>query len=298
MNKEYDSSGIENVTAVAAAVYAIASSNAPSIQEQGRISKGPEPSLTQIKSKMKESTDLMSEPGEGSMRSPESAPRIKRILTSTESPERQNSKVPETAIKEKTTSDDAAAAPQFKRTLTVTDKPAPSMKETPTFADKSLSSTKDMKPESAEPVPTTRPRITAPKPDQPPTSKPATPTTKIERKVSTTPGIDGTNADAWERAELSKIQKRYEKTNARILSWENKKKEKARNRLKKTENDSEGIRSKALKQFRAEMVDIDQIAGAAKAKAAERQRNEELRAKGKANTIRKTGKLPRTCFCF
>jgi hypothetical protein len=46
------------------------------------------------------------------------------------------------------------------------------------------------------------------------------------------------------------------------------------------------------------MADIDQIAGAAKAKAAERQRNEELRAKGKANTIRKTGKLPRTCFCF
>lgn len=66
MNKEYDSSGIENVTAVAAAVYAIASSNAPSIQEQGRISKGPEPSLTQIKSKMKESTDLMSEPGRAS----------------------------------------------------------------------------------------------------------------------------------------------------------------------------------------------------------------------------------------
>ncbi|XP_011018175.1 PREDICTED: uncharacterized protein At3g61260-like isoform X1 [Populus euphratica] len=302
MNKDYDSSGIEHVTAVVAAVYAIASSNAPGIQEQGRISKGPEPSLTQIKSEMKESTDLMSEPGEGSMRSPESDPRIKRILTSTESPKRQNSKVPETAIKEKTTSDDAAAAPQFKRTLTVTDKPAPSMKKTPTFADKSLSSTKDMKPESAEPitdVPTTRPRITAPKPDQPPTSKPATPAAKIERKVSTTPGIDGTNADAWERAELSKIQKRYEKTNARILSWENKKKEKARNRLKKTDqNDSKGIRSKAFKKFHAEMADIDQIAGAAKAKAAERQRNEELRVKGKANTIRKTGKLPRTCFCF
>lgn len=145
------------------------------------------------------------------MRSPENAPRIERILTSTESPKRQNSKVPETAIEETTTSDDAAAAPQFKRTLTVTDKPAPSMKKTPTFADKNLSSTKDMKPESAEPitdVPTTWPRITAPKPDQPPTSKPATPTTKIERKVSSTPGIDGTNADAWERAELSKIQKR------------------------------------------------------------------------------------------
>jgi hypothetical protein len=53
-----------------------------------------------------------------------------------------------------------------------------------------------------------------------------------------------------------------------------------------------------LKQFHDDIVDIDQIAGGAKAKAAERQRNEEFKAKEKANTIRKTGKLPRTCFCF
>jgi hypothetical protein len=111
--------------------------------------------------------------------------------------------------------------------------------------------------------------------------------------------------------------------NATILSWENKKKEKAKKRLRKTEvcfiyifviqltffsgadkylldlqSDLERIRSRALKQFHDDIVDIDQIAGGAKAKAAERQRNEEFKAKEKANTIRKTGKLPRTCFCF
>ena len=63
MNEDYDSSRIEHVTAVAAAAYAITSLNAPSIHEQGRISKGPEPSLTPMKSKMKESPDLMSESG-------------------------------------------------------------------------------------------------------------------------------------------------------------------------------------------------------------------------------------------
>ncbi|KAJ6891607.1 hypothetical protein NC651_024952 [Populus alba x Populus x berolinensis] len=64
------------------------------------------------------------------------------------------------------------------------------------------------------------------------------------------------------------------------------------------ESELERIRSRALKQFHDDIVDIDQIAGGAKAKAAERQRNEEFKAKEKANTIRKTGKLPRTCFCF
>ena len=116
---------------------------------------------------------------------------------------------------------------------------------------------------------------------------------------------------------------RYEKIKGTILSWENKKKEKAKKRNRKTEvffiyiflmqlnffsgadnylldlqSDLEKIRSTALKLFHDDMVDIGQIAGGARAKAEERQRNEEFKAKEKANTIRKTGKLPRTCFCF
>ncbi|XP_011012381.1 PREDICTED: remorin-like isoform X2 [Populus euphratica] len=176
----------------------------------------------------------------------------------------------------------AAPAPRVKRTFTPTDKPAPSMKKTPTST------------ESAEPMTDVlpiKPEITVPKPKLPPTSKPAIPPTRAAVE-------DGTDADAWERAELSKIQKRYEQVNATILSWENKKKEKAQKRLRKTESDLERIRLRAFKQFHDDMVDIDQIAGGAKAKAAERQRNEEFKAKEKANTIRKTGKLPRACFCF
>lgn len=258
-NQDYDSNRTEQAVAVAAAANAITSLNASSIPEQKKISKGPETSMTQADRKREGLAGLISESGKGS--------------------KSQDTEVPETATKEKTTS---AAAPWVKRTLTPTDKPAPSMKKTPTSN------------ESAEPMTDVlpiKPKITVPKPELPPTSKPAIPPTR--------PAIeDGTDADAWERAELSKIQKRYEQMNATILSWENKKKEKARKRLRKTESDLERIRSRALKQFHDDIVDIDQIAGGAKAKAAERQRNEEFKAKEKANTIRKTGKLPRTCFCF
>lgn len=269
-NQDYDSNRTEQEVAVAAAAYAITSLNASSIPEQKKISKGPETSMTQADRKREGLAGLISESG-----------RISKQFSGKGS-KSQDREVPEPATKEKTTSEVAAAAPRVKRTLTPTDKPAPSMKKTPTSIESAESMT-DVRP--------IEPKITVPKPELPPTSKPAIPPTR--------PAIeDGTDADAWERAELSKIQKRYEQMNATILSWENKKKEKARKRLRKTESDLERIRSRALKQFHDDIVDIDQIAGGAKAKAAERQRNEEFKAKEKANTIRKTGKLPRTCFCF
>lgn len=261
-NQDYDSNRTEQEVAVAAAAYAITSLNASSIPEQKKISKGPETSMTQADKKREGLAGLISESGKGS--------------------KSQDREVPEPATKEKTTSEVAAAAPRVKRTLTPTDKPAPSMKKTPTSIESAESMT------DARPI---EPKITVPKPELPPTSKPAIPPTRHAIE-------DGTDADAWERDELSKIQKRYEQVNATILSWENKKKEKAKKRLRKTESDLERIRSRALKQFHDDIVDIDQIAGGAKAKAAERQRNEEFKAKEKANTIRKTGKLPRTCFCF
>ncbi|XP_073268248.1 uncharacterized protein [Populus alba] len=291
-NQDYDSNRTEQAVAVAAAASAITSLNASSTPEQKKISMGPETSMTQPDRKREGLTGLISESG-----------RISKQFSGKGS-KSQDREVPETATKEKTPSEVAAAASRVKRTLTPTDKPAPSMKKTPTSIESAESMTDE------RPI---KPEITVPKPE---TSKPAIPHTR--------PAIeDGTDADAWERAELSKIQKRYEQVNATILSWENKKKKKAKKRHQKTEvgfiyifviqlnffsgadkylldlqSELERIRSRALKQFHDDIVDIDQIAGGAKAKAAERQRNEEFKAKEKANTIRKTGKLPRTCFCF
>ena len=42
---------------------------------------------------------------------------------------------------------------------------------------------------------------------------------------------------------------------------------------------------------------IKQVVDGARAQAEARQRNDERKAKEKANIIRTTGELPRTCFC-
>ena len=50
-------------------------------------------------------------------------------------------------------------------------------------------------------------------------------------------------------------------------------------------------------KFRNEMDYIKEVADGARAQAEARQRKDELKAKEKANIIRTTGELPRTCFC-
>ncbi|KAJ6432224.1 hypothetical protein OIU84_019464 [Salix udensis] len=156
MNQDYDANRAGQATAVAAAAYAITSLNASSITEQKRMSKGPETSLTQTDSKRDGLTDLISESGSTSKRfSGKGSIRSLR---------RQDSEVPETATKEKTTSE-VAAADLMTDVLPV------------------------------------KPKVTVPKPELPPTSNPATPPTRRAKG-------DGTDADAWERAELSKIQRR------------------------------------------------------------------------------------------
>lgn len=53
-----------------------------------------------------------------------------------------------------------------------------------------------------------------------------------------------------------------------------------------------------MRKYQDTMKYIDEIAGGARAQSHERLRNEELRAKEKANKIRTTGKLPGVCSCF
>lgn len=63
-------------------------------------------------------------------------------------------------------------------------------------------------------------------------------------------------------------------------------------------SDLERRRAKARQKYRTDMETIAQIAGGARAQAEENRRKEEMKAKEKANAIRTTGKLPKTCFCF
>ena len=64
------------------------------------------------------------------------------------------------------------------------------------------------------------------------------------------------------------------------------------------QSEVERRRVKALEKFRTEMEYINQISGGAKTQAEERRKDEELKAKEKANIIRTTGKVPKTCLCL
>ncbi|KAF2301890.1 hypothetical protein GH714_030212 [Hevea brasiliensis] len=188
---------------------------------------------------------------------------------------------------EKTPAKVVGPTPSMKRTPTFTEKPAVPMKKIPTFAEEQLRRTDEIQPESLKP-----------KTDMPATTKPPVSPAKFDKQTPTRPGIRGREADAWEKAELAKINKKYEELEARILSWEHKKKAKSRRRLDRIESELEKKRLKALQQFRSEGDDINEIAGGARSKAMESKRNEELKVKEKANKIGVTGRVPRTCFCF
>ncbi|KAJ7953885.1 Remorin like [Quillaja saponaria] len=266
-SQNYDSgSGIEHVTAVAAAAFAINQLEDSEISTQ-KIREVPGTSLTRSKSKMDDTKISTPQPGgvskrfsgAGSIKITDGQDKNEQVTPAT------NEKMPEKAIA-----------------------PIPSIKKAPTFGDKRLNiGTSGIKPESA-----------APKPTQPDTFKETLPPAATKRQISKRSGVGETKADAWETAELAKIKERYEKLNATIGSWENKKKTKSRRSLDKQESKLELKRMKTLEKFRSEREYIDQIAGGARAQAQEKRRNEELKAKEKANIIRSTGKLPGTCFCF
>lgn len=56
-------------------------------------------------------------------------------------------------------------------------------------------------------------------------------------------------------------------------------------------------RARALLKFKNEMEYIKQAVDGARAQAEASQKKDELKAKEKANIIRKTGEVPRACFC-
>ncbi|ONK75773.1 uncharacterized protein A4U43_C03F20400 [Asparagus officinalis] len=104
-------------------------------------------------------------------------------------------------------------------------------------------------------------------------------------------------ADAWEKEQMIKIRKRFDKMMSMIVEWENEKKAKAKSRLERKENEPEQTRAKALQKYENEISRIEKVAGDARALAEERKRNDETKARAKAEKIRSTGKMPRACCC-
>ncbi|KAF7123175.1 hypothetical protein RHSIM_Rhsim12G0076400 [Rhododendron simsii] len=316
-SQDFDSSnGIEYAAAVAAAAYAINLLEELSIAEQRRKSEGADTSLTKIKSRTEDTSTRVPEAGYSGRISRQLSDELS--VTNLEIPDKsvpvsaaKDEKIPEKAVRpalsiKKTASfADTTAGPEkavrsaLKKTASFDKpldtiaipetavRPAPSIKKTTSFADKPLDSTASRKPESV-----------LPKIELPSAKPPAFQPTDFKRQSSTIPGIEETEADAWENTEMAKIEDRYDKLSTTILDWESKKKAKAKRQRDKTESELERRRSKVIKHYRSEMENIDKIAGGARAQAEENRRNEEFKVKEKANKIRSTGKFPPTCLCF
>ncbi|CAM8979949.1 unnamed protein product [Rhodiola kirilowii] len=155
--------------------------------------------------------------------------------------------------------------PSWKKRASFTDD-KPSLKKPPTFADNTLDSIEAQRPVTAGLKPGKGfPIETALRP--PPSLAQQTPTR-----------VQGSKADAWERAQMAKIKERYNTVRSTIDSWENKKREAAKRQKEKRERELEQKRARVLQHFRREMESIDAVAKGARAEAEKKKIREELSA--------------------
>ncbi|KAK6123116.1 hypothetical protein DH2020_043112 [Rehmannia glutinosa] len=105
-------------------------------------------------------------------------------------------------------------------------------------------------------------------------------------------------ADAWEKAQIAKIRKRYEKMHSQIQAWENEKKMREKHQMERKKDELEQRKSRNLKHYYSKIARIDHIAGGARAQVDEKRKHEESIVKLKARKMRSTGKTPVNCFCF
>lgn len=64
------------------------------------------------------------------------------------------------------------------------------------------------------------------------------------------------------------------------------------------QNELDYTRANAIEHYKRKIARIDMIGQRAIKELEDNRRKEELKVKEKANKIRKTGKVPVTCFCF
>ncbi|KAK8511729.1 hypothetical protein V6N13_029324 [Hibiscus sabdariffa] len=110
--------------------------------------------------------------------------------------------------------------------------------------------------------------------------------------------VEEAKADAWEKTEMEKVNKRHENMKAAILAWENQRKLRAKVKMDRRKKELEQKIKITQKLYLTKIAVIDHIAGGARAEADEKRRKEELKIKEKARKIRASGKVPVTCFCF
>eukprot|EP00258_Populus_trichocarpa_P026189 XP_024442208.1 uncharacterized protein LOC7453854 isoform X2 [Populus trichocarpa] len=106
-----------------------------------------------------------------------------------------------------------------------------------------------------------------------------------------------TKADSWEKDQLRKINRRYEKMKSKILDWDKAKKMRAKLHGEKKKSELELRRARNMQHYHNKIARIDLISGRARGQLEEKRRNEELEVKEKAKHMRSKGRSPSRCFC-
>ncbi|PON79641.1 Remorin, C-terminal [Parasponia andersonii] len=261
MSRDYDSNeGIEYAIAVAAAACAITSLNESGIPGQKQTREEPGASTITSTSKKEDATILIHETGQGSAKSSEDPDSNVPITAATDT------RKPEKALL-----------------------PAPSFRKTASSVEKELSDSSKLG------IITSKPESSA---------KPAPNLFKVQqgpkwgkhmqipgKKLRWPESQNGINLNMTEISGMRNKDPLY-------LTGRTKRRRKPNADWIEQRRQLEGKRAKAKQKFRSEMQHIDQVAGGARAKAEENKRDDLLKVKEKANTIRRTGTVPKTCFCF
>ncbi|KAJ1406268.1 Remorin, C-terminal [Sesbania bispinosa] len=109
---------------------------------------------------------------------------------------------------------------------------------------------------------------------------------------------DKAKAEAWEKAKIERIRKRYEKIKSKILSWESEKKIQVKLQMERKKSELDHRRAMEIQHYKHKVARIDKIAEAAITQLEDLRRKEESEIREKAKKVRKTGKVPVNCFCF
>ncbi|CAM8905230.1 unnamed protein product [Rhodiola kirilowii] len=92
--------------------------------------------------------------------------------------------------------------------------------------------------------------------------------------------------DAWERAEIDKIKKRYSKIRSTIKSWEDDKKTRAKIKLQKKKIELECKKERNQRHYELKIAQIDVIGRGAKSNMEEKMRSDETKVKERAKKMR------------
>ncbi|CAN0870861.1 hypothetical protein LINGRAHAP2_LOCUS9666 [Linum grandiflorum] len=116
---------------------------------------------------------------------------------------------------------------------------------------------------------------------------------QYQRSHSVRREADFAGPDSWEKAQLRKISKRYEKMKSKVVAWEEAKKMKAKLHMERKRNELEMRTTRNMQHYQSKLVRIDMIASGVKEQLDENRRKEESEVKEKA---RRGGSSTNSCF--